>query len=81
MICMSPAPNDFAASTTPGSTSRRLPSIRRATKGVAAMVRGTIEAVLPMEVPAISLVRGIIAIIRMMNGNERSRLTITFSME
>ena len=45
------------------------------------MVRGTIEAVLPMEVPAISLVSGIIAIIRIMNGNERSRLTMAFSME
>jgi hypothetical protein len=39
------------------------------------MVRGTIAAVLPIDVPTINLVRGMMAIIRMMKGNERRRLT------
>ena len=47
----------------------------RATKGTAARVRGTMEAVLPMEVPTSARVRGMRAIRRMMKGKDRSRFT------
>ena len=50
-------------------------SIRRAMKGVAAMVSGTMAAVVPIEVPAISRVNGMIATTRMMKGVERVALT------
>ena len=43
----------------------------RAVYGIAAMVSGTMAAVVPMEVPAMRRVRGMIATIRMMNGMER----------
>ena len=44
--------------------------------GVAATVSGTIAAVVPIEVPAISRVNGMIATTRMMKGVERVALTI-----
>ena len=47
----------------------------RATMGVAATVSGTMEAVLPKEVPAKARVNGMITIIKMMNGKERVKLT------
>ena len=53
--------------------------MRRATKGVAAMVSGTIEAVLPIEVPTMMRVSGIIAMSSIMKGKERRRLTTTSS--
>ena len=43
--------------------------------GVAATVSGTIAAVVPIEVPAISRVKGMIATTRMMNGTERMAFT------
>ena len=44
-----------SASVTPAGTSRRAPSTRRATNGIAATVSGTMAAVVPMDVPAITL--------------------------
>lgn len=41
---------------------------------MAAMVSGTMAAVVPMEVPATSLVKGMMATMRIMNGMERMRL-------
>ncbi len=46
-------------------------------KGVDATVSGTMAAVVPIEVPAISRVNGMIATTRMMKGVERVALTIT----
>ena len=40
------------------------------------MVRGTFAAVVPIEVPATSRVKGMIATTRMMNGVERAAFTI-----
>ena len=74
-ICSGVAPIARAASTRPWSTSRIAPSISRAMKGVAATVSGTIAAVVPIEVPAISRVNGMIATTRMMKGVERVALT------
>ena len=51
-------PMDRAASTTPPSTSRREDSTSRATKGKAATIRGTMVAVVPMEVPTKNRDRG-----------------------
>ena len=45
-------------------------------KGVAATVSGTMAALVPMEVPAIRRVNGMIATTRMMKGVERVALTI-----
>ncbi|MPN20273.1 hypothetical protein SDC9_167651 [bioreactor metagenome] len=44
--------------------------------GMAAMLRGTMAASVPMDVPTINLVTGIIATIKMINGVERVALTI-----
>src|SRR5579859_3622137 len=74
-ICQGEAPIAWAASIRPGSTSRRLLSARRATKGTAATVSGTMAAVVPIEVPTSRRVSGMMAIIRMMNGVERKALT------
>ncbi len=49
----------------------------RAMNGVAAMVSGTMAAVVPIEVPAISRVKGMMATTRMMNGVERVAFTTT----
>ena len=43
-------------------------------KGIAAIVSGTMAAVVPMEVPAMSRVKGMIATIRMMKGTDRTAL-------
>src|ERR1700678_2850859 len=48
----------------------------RAIKGTAAMVKGTIPARVPIEVPAINRVSGTIATTRMIKGVERVALTI-----
>ena len=53
MICKGVAPMLWAASMTPGSTSRMLVSIRRETNGKDAMTSGTREATVPMDVPTI----------------------------
>src|SRR5664279_4586253 len=47
----------------------------RAMKGIAAMVRGTTAARVPIEVPAIKRVNGTIATTRMMKGVERVAFT------
>ncbi len=52
----------------------------RATNGTAATVRGTMAAVVPMEVPTIARVKGIIATIKIMNGSERPIFTTAESM-
>ncbi len=52
------------------------PSTRRAIKGMAATVSGTIAALVPMEVPATLRVKGMIATIKMINGIERPMFTI-----
>jgi len=75
MSCSGVAPMARAASIRPLSTSRMAFSTRRAMKGTAAMVSGTMAAVVPIEVPAISRVNGMIATTRMMNGTERVALT------
>lgn len=77
MICRAEAPMDWDASITPTSTSLREPSTSRATKGAAEMVRGTMTAVGPRVVPRSQRVNGRTAINKMINGNERVRLTIT----
>ena len=66
-----------AASMIFGLTSRRLLSTSLATKGKAAITSGTIEATEPIVVPTISLVSGNTTTIRIMNGTERRRLTMT----
>ena len=75
MICMVDAPMDCAASIRPLSTSRKLVSTRRAIKGAAAIVSGTIAAVVPIEVPATIRVKGMIATSKMMKGVERMAFT------
>ena len=75
MICRSVAPIDCAASMRPLSTSRRLVSTRRAINGAAAIVNGTIAAAVPMDVPAIRRVKGMIATSKMMKGVERTAFT------
>ena len=47
----------------------------RAIKGAAEIVKGTMAAVVPMEEPTISRVRGMMATIRIMKGVERVALT------
>ena len=79
MICKGVAPMLWAASMTPGSTSRMLVSIRRETNGKDAMTSGTIEATVPMDVPTIKRDSGMTIIIRIRNGTLRSRLIRPFS--
>ena len=76
-ICQGEQPMAWAASMTPRSISRRELSTTRATKGAAARVRGTMVAVVPMEVPRISRDRGRAHTIRMVKGTLRSRFTTT----
>ena len=67
---------DWAASTTPASTSDSEVSTRRAMKGAAETTRGTMAPLTPILVPTTSLVKGMMAIIRMMKGRERPTLMI-----
>jgi len=76
IICVLDAPNDLAASTTPGSTSFKDDSIILATKGAAAIVKGTIAAGVPIDFPTINFVNGIIATIKIKNGNPLNILII-----
>ena len=67
----------WAASMILPSTSRRLLSTRRATKGNAAATSGTMVAVVPTAVPMSRRERGNTMIIRIRKGMERSRLMMT----
>ena len=73
------APMDWAASTTPWSTSRREDSTIRATRGNAAMTIGGMVAAVPTLVPTMTLDRGSAIIMRIRKGTLRSRLTMPFS--
>ncbi|CSA97340.1 Uncharacterised protein [Vibrio cholerae] len=75
MICSGVAPIDCAASTKPVGTSSSALSIRRATNGIAPIVSGTMAAVVPIKVPTISLVTGMMATINTKKGTERPMLT------
>src|SRR5690606_4924301 len=75
MICSGLAPMARAAVSRPESTSRMAFSAMRAMNGMAATDRGTMAAVVPIEVCAISRVNGMMATIRMMKGTERVMLT------
>ena len=79
-ISQGEAPRLCAISMTFGSTSRRLLSTSRAMNGNAAITSGTMEAVVPTDVPTIHRVSGITKIIRIRNGIERSRFTTTSSV-
>ena len=67
---------DWAASTTPASTSAREVSTIRAMKGAAETTRGTMAPGTPSLVPTMSLVKSMMAIIRMIKGRERPTLMI-----
>src|SRR5690625_3389039 len=79
MVCQVVAPMDSAASKIPESTSRTDCSIRRAIKGAMKIVRGTSAAVVPIEEPTITRVKGKIATIKIMKGSERTVLTTKFT--
>lgn len=74
MIWKGEQPMDWAASTTPLSTSRMEASTSRATKGKAATMRGMMVATVPMLVPMINRDRGMTRTIRMRKGTERRML-------
>ena len=67
---------DWAASTTPASTSAREVSTMRAMKGAAETTRGTMAPRIPSLVPTMTLVKGMMATMRMMKGRERPTLMI-----
>ena len=69
------APIARAASTTPPPSWVRFCSTKRAKYGMALMVSGTITAAVPMVVPTMKRVTGMIAISRIRNGNERMVFT------
>src|SRR3989344_3828603 len=62
------------------SISFKFASMSRAIKGIAAMVRGTMEAVVPRDVPTMMRVNGISATIKMAKGKERPMLTRTLKL-
>lgn len=68
------APIEYPVSIRPGGSDWRTLSTSLAKKGVAPTVNGTIAALIPMLVPTISLVNGIIATSKMINGMERKIL-------
>ena len=80
MIWVLVAPKDLAASMMPASTVSSDPSMILAANGVAAMVSGTIAAVVPMDVPTMSLDNGNRRNIRMINGKLLNTLMIKSSM-
>jgi hypothetical protein len=80
IICIGDAPILWAASIIFGLISLRLLSTRRAIKGKAAITSGTMDAVVPTDVPTIARVRGITIIIRIRNGIERRRFITTFNI-
>ena len=75
IICLLVAPNDLAASISPGSTSFKEDSISLAIKGAEPIVIGTRAAVSPIDVPTINLVSGIIDISSIINGKLLTILT------
>ena len=79
IICKGDAPMLCAASMMLPSSSRRLLSTRRATKGNAAATSGTIVAVVPTAVPMSALERGRTMIINIRKGIERRRFIMMFS--
>ena len=81
IICQVLAPMDKAASISPQSSSFKEDSTKRATKGIAASVNGTIEATVPIEVPTIKRVKGIASISSIIKGMERAALTIEPKIE
>lgn len=60
----------------PSSTSKSEFSTKRAIYGATYTVSGTIAAVVPIDVPATNLVKGTIAINKMMNGIDLKILII-----
>ncbi|MMZ67448.1 hypothetical protein D1872_300330 [compost metagenome] len=77
VICQSEAPNDFAASTKLGLISLKQFSSNLAIKGDPATAMEKIAGPIPIDVPQIRRVRGMIAMIRMTNGMERRTLITT----
>ena len=75
MIVPRRAPSDFAASTSPSSTSRSAISTRRAKKGMAATVSGTAAATDPIDEPTIARDTGMSSTMRMMNGSDLPTFT------
>ena len=75
-ICRVVAPMAWAASISPWSTSRRDASTSRATNGAAAIVSGTTAAAVPMDEPVMKRVSGMMATSKMMNGVDRTALTM-----
>src|SRR5690625_282883 len=69
-------PMTWAASTVPVGTSRSAVSTRRAKNGAVAMVRETVAAYGPVEVPTIHGVKGRSATIRIAYGMDRVMLTM-----
>src|SRR5690625_1450357 len=69
-------PMTWAASTVPVGTSRSAVSTRRAKNGAVAMVRETVAAYGPIEVPTIHWVKGMRATIRIAYGMDRVMLTM-----
>src|SRR5277367_6287894 len=76
MICHVLDPMTMAASRSSGATSLRLVSMSRATKGAAATVKGTMEAVVPKLVPTTHRVKGINATIKIAKGKDLPMFTI-----
>ncbi|MNP32528.1 hypothetical protein D3C76_1257140 [compost metagenome] len=74
VICQSDAPKDLAASMRLGFTSLKQPSSNLAIRGEPTMVMEKIAAVVPIVVPTTSLVRGMMVIMRIMKGTDRSTL-------
>jgi hypothetical protein len=75
------APMDMHASITPGSTVSMADSVILATNGIAEMVRGTMAAKVPTDVPVMSLVNGTIATMRMTNGIDLPIFTTVLKTE
>ena len=67
---------DWAASTTPASTSEREVSTMRAMKGAAEITRGGIAPRMPILVPTSSFVKSMMDTIKIMKGRERPTLMI-----
>ena len=76
IICQSEAPNDLATSMTPGSVSLNDVSKTLAMYGIAETVNGTMAAVVPIDLPATNLVKGIIITNKIINGKDLKTLII-----
>ena len=80
MICISDAPNDFAASIILGSTFLKLFSKSLAIKGADATLKGITAAVSPIEVFNINLVKGMMETANIIKGTDLRILIITSSI-